>query len=211
LRCPWSRCSEENRQRAGVVCSWVVIAVCNLSLDGGDGGEDGEGDWSDASWRHRAAVGGYVAALADLYLFVWQTLSVTAAQETNPDLSSRITGLAHPEYVVTERREVKIYRCTTPTRQSPSAIPGNVDQSTGFGLFARRQPIIKTCNPGFLVIARLGGKSGSGVFLEEGQQFRGLDVFGVRVCAGSDHSKDVLRSQDGQCIRNGCTGDGGEE
>ena len=154
---------------------------------------------------------GYVAALADLHLFVRQTLSVTTALETTSDLSSRITGLAHPEYVVTESREVKIYGCTTPNRQSPSAIPGDIDQSTGFGLFARRQPIIKTGNPGFLVFTRLGGESGSGVFLEEGQQFRGLDVFGVRVCAGSNHSEDVLRSQDGQRIRNGCTGDSGEE
>jgi hypothetical protein len=61
------------------------------------------------------------------------------------------------------------------------------------------------------VFASLGGKPGCRVFLEERQQLRGFDVFGVRVCARGDDPKDVLRSQDGQCIRHGRARDGGEK
>ena len=118
-----------------------------------------------------------------------------------PILSYRIIGLAHPEDVVTECREVKVYRCATATRQNPPAIPGDVDQPTGFCLFARRQSVVKTRNPRFLVFANFGGKPGCGVFLEEREQFRGFDVLGVRVCARGDDPKDVLHSQDGQRIR----------
>lgn len=125
--------------------------------------------------------------------------------KTNSDLSRRIKGLAHPEYVATERREVKIYRRATPTRQDPSAIPGDVYHPTGFGLFARRQSIVKARNPGFLLFASLGSEPRSRIFLEERQQFRGLDVFGVCVGARGDDPKDVLRSQDRQCIRHGRT------
>jgi len=76
----------------------------------------------------------YVAAFTGLYLFV----RLPPRSGEIPILSYRIIGLARPEDVVTERREVKIYRRAAPTRQSPTAIPGDVDQPTGFGLFARR-------------------------------------------------------------------------
>ena len=120
-----------------------------------------------------------------------------------PISSCRIIGLAHPEYVVTERREVKIYRRATPIRQDPSAIPGDTYQPTGFSFLARRQPVVQTRNPGFFVLASLGGEPGGGVFLEERHQLGGLDVFGIRVRARRNDSKDVLRSQDCQRIRQG--------
>jgi hypothetical protein len=109
-------------------------------------------------------------ALTDLCLFVRLTPSAMAHLPSRKIQNLyRIIGLAHPEYIVTERREVKIYRRATPTRQNPSAIPGDVDHSTGFGLTARRQSVIQTRNPGSLIFAGLGGKARCRVFLEERQ------------------------------------------
>jgi hypothetical protein len=82
-----------------------------------------------------------------------------------------MVGSAHPEYVVTERREVKIYRSATPARQNPATIPWDVDKSPGFCLFARWKPIIKARNPGLAVFDSLGGESACRVFLEERQEF----------------------------------------
>lgn len=107
-------------------------------------------------------------ALTNLCLFVrWTPRMPPPSREIR--ILYRTIGLAHPEYVVTKRREVKIYRRATPTSQNPSTIPGDVDQSTGFGLTARRQPIIQTRNPRFLISTRVGGKPGCRVFLEERQ------------------------------------------
>lgn len=111
------------------------------------GRKEGEGGWSDGVRDTLQLWEGYVAAFTDLYLFV--RLPPPAGEILI--LPCRIIGLAHPKDVVTERREIKIYRRATPARQSPSTIPGDVDQPTGFGLFARWQPIVKTRNPGFLL------------------------------------------------------------
>ena len=61
------------------------------------------------------------------------------------------------------------------------------------------------------MFAGIGGKPGSRVFLEERQQFRGPDEFGVGVRPRCDDPQDVFRSQDGQRMRQGSTGDGGEK
>ena len=137
-------------------------------------------------------------ALAGLCLFVrWKPLPPPSREIR---ILYRIIGLAHPEYIVTESREVQIYRSATPVRQNPPTIPGNIDQSTDIGLTAGWQPVIQTRNPWFLIFTRLGGEPGRGVFPEERQQFRGFYVFAVRVCARSDDSEYVLHSQDGQGI-----------
>ena len=46
------------------------------------------------------------------------------------------------------------------------------------------------------MLAGLGGEPWRRVFLEERQQLRGFDIFGIRVCARRDDPEDVLRSQD---------------
>lgn len=107
----------------------AVIVVYDLSFD--------RGRWGERRGRRLVgcefeALEGYVALNANLYLFV----RLPPRSREIPILLYRIIGLAHPKDVVTERREVKIYQCATPTRQSPAAIPGDIDQSTGFCLFA---------------------------------------------------------------------------
>ena len=107
---------------------------------------------------------GYVAVFTDLYLFV------RLPPRPGEIPISIMVGPAHPEDVVTERREVKIYRSATPARQNPATIPRGVDQSPGFRLFAGRKPVVKARNPRLSVFASLRGESGCRVFLEEGQQ-----------------------------------------
>lgn len=108
-------------------------------------------------------------AVANLCLFVRWSDAAWHPQEIW--ILYTIVGLAHPEYIVTERRKAKIYRGAAPTRQNPSTIPGDVHQSAGLSLMTRRQPVIQTCNPGFLIFAKLGGKSRCRVFLEEREKF----------------------------------------
>ena len=101
------------------------------------GGKKGEEDWPEASWKHSTVAGG-LRSRVRRFVSVCPPGAVCHRPRARqiPILSCRIIGLAHPEYVVTESGEVKLYRRAAPTRQAPSAIPGDVYQSAGFSFFA---------------------------------------------------------------------------
>lgn len=83
-----------------------LLSSMTSGSTGGDGREKGEDCWSDASWRHSSVAGGIRSRVRQ---FVFVCSLATPREKFQLYLWGIMVGSAHPEDVVTERREVKTY------------------------------------------------------------------------------------------------------